>query len=150
MEKVPILPIFLILFIFNCAFAACAPQKLETKELSIERSEAEPVKIIAELAKTGEERSKGLMFREKLPEGEGMLFIFERDQRLSFWMKNTLIPLSIAYISSDGIIIDIKDMRPHDESPVLSSRMVRYALEVPQGWFSRTGIRPGDRVLGIK
>ena len=150
MEKVSFLPIFLILFLFNCAFAACAPQKLETKELIIERSGAEPVIISAELAKTAEERSKGLMFREKLHDGDGMLFIFEKDQYLSFWMKNTSIPLSIAYISSDGIIIDIKDLHPHNENSVLSSRMVRYALEVPQGWFSRVGVKPGDKVRGIQ
>jgi len=84
------------------------------------------------------------MFRKNLPDGEGMLFVYERDQVLSFWMKNTYIPLSIAFIASDGRIVDIKDMYPHDESSVLSSRSVRYALEVPQGWFSRAGVRHGD------
>ena len=149
MKKRIFIPLFLFLFLFTVSFAACAPQKLETKELIIERAGAEPLKITAELAKTDEERSKGLMFRKKLPDGEGMLFIFDRDQQLSFWMKNTSIPLSIAYISSEGIIIDIKDMKPHDENPVLSSRMVRYALEVPQGWFTRAGIKQGDKVTGI-
>jgi uncharacterized membrane protein (UPF0127 family) len=75
-----------------------------------------------------------------------MLFVFERDQQLSFWMKNTLIPLSIAYIASDGRITEIRDMYPHDENSVHSSRSVRYALEVPQGCFGRAGIRPGDVV----
>jgi uncharacterized membrane protein (UPF0127 family) len=104
------------------------------------------VEIKAEIARTEDERSKGLMFRKKLADGEGMLFIFDRDQQLSFWMKNTLIPLSIAYIASDGRIIDIKDMQPLDLNSVQSSRSVRYALEVPQGWFSRAGIEPGDTV----
>jgi uncharacterized membrane protein (UPF0127 family) len=86
------------------------------------------------------------MYRKSLPDGEGMIFVFERDQQLSFWMKNTLIPLSIAYITSDGRITEIRDMYPHDENTVQSSRSVRYALEVPQGWFGRAGIRPGDVV----
>jgi uncharacterized membrane protein (UPF0127 family) len=104
------------------------------------------VEIKAEIARTEDERNNGLMFRRKLADGEGMLFIFDRDQQLSFWMKNTLIPLSIAYIASDGRIIDIKDMQPLDLNSVQSSRSVRYALEVPQGWFGRTGIKAGDIV----
>ena len=86
------------------------------------------------------------MYREKLADGEGMLFVFDRDEILSFWMKNTLIPLSIAFISYDGKIIDIKDMEPQSLEPVRSSRSVRYALEVPQGWFSRAGFGAGDMV----
>ena len=91
----------------------------------------------------------GLMNRNSLPDGEGMLFIFENEQFLSFWMKNTTIPLSIAFIASDGRILDIKDMRPLDESSVLSSRPAKYALEVPQGWFDRAGIRTGDRLVTV-
>ena len=87
------------------------------------------------------------MHRDSLEDGYGMLFIFEKDQVLSFWMKNTFIPLSIAYITSDGRIVDIKDMYPLDESSVVSSRSVRYALEVPQGWFSRAGVHLGDIVI---
>jgi uncharacterized membrane protein (UPF0127 family) len=88
------------------------------------------------------------MYRKQLPDGEGMLFIFERDEALSFWMKNTIIPLSIAFIASDGRITEIKDMRPRDLNAVKSSRSVRYALEAPQGWFTRAGISPGDTVRG--
>jgi uncharacterized membrane protein (UPF0127 family) len=137
-------------------FTACnTPQKLKTTVLVIDRvgasfqdgPETGLVKITAEIARTEEERSTGLMFRKKLADGEGMLFVFDRDQQLSFWMKNTLIPLSIAFIASDGRIIDIKDMQPQDLNPVKSSRSVRYALEVPQGWFTRTGIGLGDTVI---
>ncbi|MCL2043218.1 MAG: DUF192 domain-containing protein [Treponema sp.] len=113
-------------------------------ELRIERAEEDPVVITAELAITDAERNQGLMYREKLSDGEGMLFIFDRDQQLSFWMKNTLIPLSIAFVSSDGRITEIRDMQPHDETSVRSSRSVRYALEVPQGWFDRVGVQSGD------
>jgi len=130
---------------FIC-FSTCDPQKLETITLVIERAGGEAVQMKAEIARTDEERGKGLMFRKKLPDGEGMIFVFERDQQLSFWMLNTYIPLSIAFIASDGRIIEIKDMQPHDEDSVKSSRSVRYALEVPQGWFDRVNIKPGDRV----
>jgi uncharacterized membrane protein (UPF0127 family) len=120
--------------------------RLEGVELTITGAGKAPVSLWAELARTGEEREKGLMFRESLADGEGMLFIFERDQMLSFWMKNTLIPLSVAYIAYDGRIIEIHDMRPGDLSPVYSSRSARYALEAPQGWFDRAGVVPGDLV----
>ena len=127
-------------------FASCSTQKLTVQEVSIERNGQSIAVVKAEIARTHEERANGLMFRERLPDGEGMLFIFENDQIMSFWMRNTFIPLSIAFIASDGIIIDIKDMYPHDESPVTSSRSVRYALEVPQGWFLRVGVQTGDVV----
>jgi len=127
-------------------FVSCNSQKLKFQEIPIERDGQVVAVVKSEIARTEEERARGLMFRQNLPDGEGMLFIFEMDQVLSFWMKNTYIPLSIAYIAYDGRIIDIKDMYPHDETPVRSSRSVRYALEVPQNWFSRAGIREGDIV----
>jgi uncharacterized protein len=128
------------------AFAACSRNKLPVKEIPIERDGQRIAAVKAEIASSREERNNGLMFRKKLPDGEGMLFVFESDQVLSFWMKNTYIPLSIAYIAHDGKIIDIKDMTPHDTSSVVSTRSVRYALEVPQGWYSRSGVRTGDMV----
>jgi uncharacterized membrane protein (UPF0127 family) len=100
-----------------------------------------------EIADTEQSRRIGLMNREQLPEGQGMLFVFERDQRLSFWMQNTSIPLSIAYISSDLVVREIHDMTPFSLEPVRSSRSVRYALEVNQGAFGEAGIEPGDTVV---
>jgi uncharacterized membrane protein (UPF0127 family) len=97
-----------------------------------------------EIAATEDQRAQGLMHRRELPDGSGMLFVFDRDQIMSFWMKNTLIPLSIAFIASDGRVIEIKDMQAQSTRTVNSSRSVRYALEVPQGWFNRAGIGPGD------
>jgi len=138
--------LFFLLLVFNSGFAGCTPQKLKTTVLTIERENAAPVEITVEIARTDEERSKGLMYRESLPDGEGMLFVFDRDQQLSFWMKNTIIPLSIAFIASDGFIIEIKDMQPNDLNSVRSSRSVRYALEVPQGWFRRVNVKAGDQV----
>ncbi|MCL2763405.1 MAG: DUF192 domain-containing protein [Treponema sp.] len=139
--------LFFIMFIFvNAILVSCESQKLQTAVLVIERAGADAVEITAEIARTEEERNKGLMHRKKLPDGEGMLFVFDRDQQLSFWMKNTIIPLSIAFISSDGRITEIKDMQPLDLNSVQSSRSVRYALEVPQGWFTRAGVKPGDKM----
>ena len=132
--------------IFLCFILSCSSQKLPVQDLPIERDGIEIALVKAEIARTQEDKSRGLMYRKKLPDGEGMLFIYERDDVLSFWMKNTLVPLSIAFITSDGRIIDIKDMYPHDENSVHSSRSARYALEVPQGWFSRAGVQNGDVV----
>ena len=138
---------FLSLLVANAAFAACGQQRLRTAVLVIERAGGGSVELVAELAITDEERTRGLMHRQRLPDGEGMLFIFDRDQQLSFWMKDTIIPLSIAFIASDGLITEIRNMYPRDLTPVLSSRSVRYALEVPQGWFERVAVRVGDTVL---
>jgi uncharacterized membrane protein (UPF0127 family) len=116
------------------------------RELPIERNGEKIAAVKAEIARTQSERTNGLMYRKSVPDGEGMFFVFERDEVLSFWMKNTLVPLSIAFIASDGRIIEIKDMRPGDLNSVASSRSVRYALEVPVGWFSRAGVTSGDVV----
>jgi uncharacterized membrane protein (UPF0127 family) len=99
-----------------------------------------------EIARTEEERAWGLMYRRSLEDGKGMLFIYEREDNLSFWMSNTYIPLSIAFISSDGRILEIHDMEPLNLNSVRSGGKARYALEVPQGWFGRAGITPGDRL----
>jgi len=103
-------------------------------------------KLTVELALTPDQQEKGLMFRKNLGEDEGMLFVFNSDQHLSFWMKNTEIPLSIAYIASDGTIRDIFDLEPRSLAPVPSTRSVRYALEVNRGWFEKAGLREGDRI----
>ena len=102
--------------------------------------------ISAEIAATEDERARGLMYRKKLADGEGMLFVFETDQVLSFWMKNTILPLSLAYLSSEGRIVRILDLEPRSLAPRSSERSVRYALEVPRGWFGRAGVSVGDLV----
>jgi uncharacterized membrane protein (UPF0127 family) len=84
------------------------------------------------------------MERTELDEDAGMLFVFPQEQPRSFWMRNTLIPLSIAYIDSDGRIVDIKDMQPLDETPVPSAEPAQYALEVNQGFFEARGIEVGN------
>jgi len=140
------IPRFVFIY-FLFFFFSCGAQKIATQEFVIQRDGQTVAVVKAEIAQTPEERAQGLMHRDSLEDGYGMLFIFEKDQVLSFWMKNTFIPLSIAYITSDGRIVDIKDMYPLDESSVVSSRSVRYALEVPQGWFSRAGVHLGDIVI---
>jgi uncharacterized membrane protein (UPF0127 family) len=103
--------------------------------------------IDVELARTAKQRETGLMYRTRLDEGKGMLFVFEEDQKLSFWMKNTKVPLSIAYISSSGLILDIFDMEPFSEKSIATAHYARYALEVPRGYFGKIGVKAGDTVV---
>jgi uncharacterized membrane protein (UPF0127 family) len=100
-----------------------------------------------EIADTTESRANGLMHREELAGDHGMLFVFPESDYRAFWMRNTLIPLSIAYIDERLTILEIHDMQPLDESPVPSRYPAQYALEVNQGAFERLGIAPGDRII---
>ena len=105
------------------------------------------VKLRVEVAAHERDRQKGLMYRMSLDKNSGMLFVFSRDKRLSFWMKNTYIPLDVAFIDSSGVIKDIYQMKPLDTSVFYSSSSeVRYALEVNQWWFAQNGITVGDRI----
>ncbi len=99
-----------------------------------------------EIASKDEERQKGLMYRKELGENEGMLFVFEKDKILSFWMKNTSIPLSIAFLDKNGKVIDIYDMKPFSLEPVVSKLKCRYALEVNRGYFNKCGLKVGDKI----
>ena len=138
--------VFFSFVLFLAAFSACSSQeRFDNQEFTIEGSSGNVI-IRAEIAQTEAQRAQGLMHRRELNDGHGMLFIFERDQILSFWMKDTFIPLSIAFISHEGTILEIYDMEPEDLNPVRSSRSARYALEVPQGWFGRAGIAIGDKM----
>ncbi len=112
----------------------------------IDASGGEKVEVRVEIADDPYERARGLMYRTALGEDRGMLFVYPEEQELSFWMKNTLIPLSIAYIDSRGRINDILDMKPLDDRPphYVSSEPVQYALEVNQGFFEERGVRVGD------
>jgi uncharacterized membrane protein (UPF0127 family) len=109
------------------------------------------VKIVAEVARTPEKQAQGLMFRSTLSPDSGMFFIFARDETLRFWMKNCYLPLSIAFIDSQGIITDIHEMTPLDTTTrYSSSKPVRYALEAVAGWFAFNRIKPGDTVRGFR
>lgn len=133
--------IALLWAVFTAA-AGCREEKLD-EVISLEVG-SDVYRV--EVARTEEQRERGLMNRESLGEKEGMLFVFERDQHLGFWMKDTTIPLSIAFISADGTIREIRDLEPLSERTVKSSRAVRYALELPRGAFERSGAEPGDRI----
>jgi hypothetical protein len=108
--------------------------------------EGEGAELTVELARTAGERSRGLMFREELAEDGGMLFVFPEDTGSGFWMKDTLIPLSIAFIAADGTIQDIQDMEPLSEDTYHPPEAYRYALEVNQGWFQQNGFDVGVQV----
>lgn len=123
-------------------------EEVETSELptvTIDASGGEEVEVSVEIAGTDAERQRGLMERTELAEERGMLFVFEEEQELSFWMKDTLIPLSIAYIDEEARIVDIQDMEPLDESGHPSAEPAQYALEVNQGFFDERGVEVGDR-----
>lgn len=133
-----ILTFFMILIFISVSFYGCSQNN--------HFIEINGVKLYIEIALTDQERATGLMFREKIPENYGMLFIFEKEQVLNFWMKNTSIPLSIAYIRENGLIIGIYDMNPYDETPISSIYPCKFALEVNKGWFSKTNIKAGDTI----
>ncbi|MDR1748083.1 MAG: DUF192 domain-containing protein [Spirochaetaceae bacterium] len=135
-----------LLFLYMCAALTGCDGKMKKTDIVLVKNDGGEVLLRAELAVTPEQQARGFMNRKDIPNGTGMLFIFPRDQRAQFWMKNTPAPLSIAYIDSSGVIRDIFDMEPYNLSSIISSVSVRYALEVPQGWFGRVGIGPGDRM----
>lgn len=105
--------------------------------------------IQAEVAGTDQTRSVGLMFRKSMDANRGMLFVFELSSRHCMWMKNTFIPLSVAFMDDDGKILNIADMTPHDETSHCASGPARYALEMNRGWFAGKGIKPGAKVSGL-
>jgi len=126
------------------ASAQNAPQpKLDTVTLS-----AGMHNIRAELARTPPQTQTGMMFRTAMAQHEGMLFVFEGLERRCFWMKNTLLPLSIAFIADDGRVVNLADMQPQSEQSHCSAEPVRFALEMNQGWFAKRGIKPGSKLKG--
>jgi len=100
--------------------------------------------LSVEVARTEAQRERGLMGRKDLGPRDGMIFVFDRDERLAFWMKNTPTPLSIAFVSAEGRILQIEDMQPFSETVIRSRLSARYALEMSQGAFAALGIKEGD------
>ena len=105
--------------------------------------------ITAEIASTPQSRMIGLMMRERVAPNHGMVFVFEDKSQHCFWMRNTLIPLSIAFIDDDGTIVNIADMTPKSEASTCPQRPVRYALEMDQGWFAKRGVTAGNKINGL-
>jgi len=105
--------------------------------------------IHAEVANTLESRTQGLMFRKYLGPNEGMLFVFPQAEPHCFWMRNTLIPLSIAFLDADGKIVNTAEMQPLTENTHCAAAPVKFALEMTRGWFAAKGLKPGASVLGV-
>ncbi len=105
-------------------------------------------RIDAQLAQTPEQRAIGLMYRRDMPQHEGMLFIFEQPAVQCFWMKNTLLPLTAAFVADDGRIVNLADMKPQTTDSHCSKEPVRYVLEMHQGWFDKRAIKPGFKLAG--
>jgi uncharacterized membrane protein (UPF0127 family) len=104
--------------------------------------------IRAEVARTPLQTQTGMMYRTAMATHEGMLFVFDGLQPRCFWMKNTVLPLSIAFIADDGSIVNLADMQPQSEASHCSTQPVRFALEMNQGWFAKRGIKPGFKLKG--
>jgi uncharacterized protein len=104
--------------------------------------------IDAQVALTPEQREVGLMFRKEMPQHEGMLFVFERPSVQCFWMMNTLLPLSAAFVADGGTIVTLADMKPLTTDSHCSDKPVRFVLEMNQGWFAKKGVKPGYKLTG--
>ena len=130
------------------ALAATTRAQDVAQELPAIRLNAGMHIVKAEVAQTPDQRGVGLMHRKTMPANDGMLFVFEQLAPQCFWMKNTLLPLSIAFLADDGTVTSIADMAPGSLDSHCSSQPVRYALEMNQGWFAKRGIKPGSKLSG--
>ena len=144
------LPHRLTSLLCSCLFGFAASAQAQQAQLHLPRTElrAGMYRIDAQVAQHFHERQIGLMHRTSMPAHEGMLFIFEHAGIQCFWMKNTLIPLTAAFISDDGRIVNLADMQPLDENSHCSREPVRYVLEMNQGWFQSKNIQSGSRIIG--
>ena len=137
------------LFALVCALAAAAALAQEP-QTSLPRVTigAGMHQIDAQVAASNDERMTGLMYRKEMPQQEGMLFVFEYPSQQCFWMKNTLLPLSVAFVADDGTIVNIDEMAPQTLDSHCSAKPVRYVLEMNKGWFARKGIKAGTKLTG--
>jgi len=126
------------------AFAQDQPQM----ELPRTTLSAGMYQIDAQVAQTYDQRMTGLMFRKEMPQHEGMLFVFEQPTVQCFWMKNTLLPLTAAFLADDGTVVNLADMKPQTLDSHCSDKPVRFVLEMNQGWFAKKGIKPGMKLTG--
>lgn len=131
----------LLLILLPACARGPAPQRLAKATLGVGGRA-----VTVEAACTDAQRQTGLMHRRRLGPDEGMLFVFRREQELAFYMRNTHVPLSIAFLRADGTITNIADMAPLTLQSHYSRLPCQYALEMPQGWFDRHRVREGDRI----
>ena len=130
--------------------AAALPASAQNQpQMNLQRVEitAGMHRIDAQVAIAPQERQTGLMHRKEMPAHEGMLFVFEQPATQCFWMKNTLLPLTAAFVADDGTIVNLADMKPQTEDSHCSAKPVRYVLEMNQGWFAQKGIKPGSKLV---
>jgi len=151
-----IFPLFLFLSLFCGCSKRSEPKQSKTQSAEVNRK-TDSYAVFAsetlwiEIAETPYKRQRGLMFRKSMPENRGMLFVFQKPQQLSFWMKNTYIPLDIAFISADSVILNIRQMQPLNASiHYLSDGEALYAIEANMGWFKKHGITSGQKVKIVK
>ena len=135
---------FAVLIAPLCAAAQTGPQ------LDLQRTKLSAGMHLADvqIAQTPEQRQIGLMMRREMPQQEGMIFVFEQASRQCFWMKNTLLPLTAAFLADDGRIVNMADMKPQTEDAHCSNEPVRYVLEMNKGWFAKKGIKSGSKLSG--
>ncbi|MFZ4286670.1 DUF192 domain-containing protein [Variovorax sp. HJSM1_2] len=131
-------------------FVALMAQAQEAPQIDLPRIQigAGMYIIDTQLATTARQREIGLMFRKEMPQQEGMLFVFETPSQQCFWMKNTILPLTAAFVDDDGTIVNLEDMKPQTLDSHCSKRPVRYVLEMNLGWFAKKGIKAGSKLTG--
>lgn len=137
-------------FAVIAALLLAAPVRAQQPPLPTVQLTAGMHVITAELADTFGTRMQGLMFRRSMDVNAGMLFVFDESSPHCMWMKNTLIPLAVAFIDDSGAIVTILEMQPHDETSRCASKPARYALEMNKGWFAQRGIKPGTKLRGLE
>ncbi len=140
-------PLAVALLLATLTLAAAAQSEAQPPLPTVSLSAGIHV-IHAEVAASADERATGLMFREAMAANAGMLFVFPAPFAHCFWMRNTILPLSIAFIADDGTVVNIADMKPQSTDSHCADKPVRYALEMNQGWFAKRGIKPGMRLRG--
>lgn len=139
--------LFVLLALFASLTASALAQQAQT-DLQRVRLSAGMYQIDAQVAQTPEQRQIGLMFRKEMPQTEGMIFVFEQPATQCFWMRNTLLPLTAAFVADDGRIVNLADMKPQTDDSHCSEEPVRFVLEMNQGWFARKNIKKGAKLSG--
>jgi uncharacterized membrane protein (UPF0127 family) len=138
------------LFVTLIALVATAAAVAQEPQMNLQRVRlaAGMHQIDAQVAATPDQRATGLMWRREMPQHEGMLFVFDAPAVQCFWMKNTLLPLSAAFVADDGSIVNVVEMKPQTLDSHCSTKPVRYVLEMNQGWFAKKGLKPGMKLTG--
>ncbi len=140
--------ILITFFLSTLALTATAKDTPQTTLPRI-KLQAGMYQIDTQVAQTEAQRQIGLMFRQEMPQHEGMLFVFEQPATQCFWMKNTLLPLTAAFVADDGTIVNLVDMKPQTTDSHCSAKPVRFVLEMNQGWFAKKGLKAGSRLSGV-